>query len=322
MEFLPTLGNYLIVAILATCLFLDIPIGGIFILYMSVLALLSGFASVWQSVANFDWNFVRSDIGRYYLVVSLLTIACILLSIRHGETGELEIALKRFFIAYVVVNLVWRYSVDTVLVGTAVGALVACAVALADTFLLDLHRAVGATNSVRFGMIAALFSVISIAGFLVGDRARLYSVLLLAGGFGGLVAASLSGTRGAALAVPLMWLPLLGRVLKRRDAARLATVAVYAVVAVSLFFVDSGNLRSRTSAAVSELEMFADGSAADEDEAAIADQLPCDPRTTAWTVLRTVSAKPRDRRRQRRVGCGHRPPLPERSAGSALQPGT
>ena len=123
MEFLPALGNYLIMAMLATCLFLDIPIGGIFIAYMSALALLSGFASVWQSVGNFDRNFVRSDIGRYYLVVSMLTVVCILLSIHHGETGELEIALKRFFIAYVVVNLVWRYSVDTVLVGTAVGAL-------------------------------------------------------------------------------------------------------------------------------------------------------------------------------------------------------
>ena len=224
---------------------------------MSALALLSGFASVWQSVGNFDRNFVRSDIGRYYLVISMLTIVCILLSIHHGETGELEIALKRFFIAYVVVNLVWRYSVDTVLVGTAVGALVACAVALSDIFLLDLHRAVGPTNSVRFGMIAALFSVISIAGFLVGDKRRgCTQALLLAGGFGGLIAASLSGTRGAALAVPLMWLPLLGIVLKRRDAARFATIAVYAAVAVSLFFVDSGNLRSRTSTAVSELEII------------------------------------------------------------------
>jgi O-antigen ligase len=270
MEFLPFLGNYLVGAILATCLFLDIPIGGIFIVYMSALALLSGFASVWQSVGNFDRNFVRSDIGRYYLVISMLTIICILLSIHHGETGELEIALKRFFIAYVVVNLVWRYSVDTVLVGTAAGAVVACAVALSDIFLLDLHRAVGPTNSVRFGMIAALFSMISIAGFMSGQKTRLYRALLLAGGFGGLIAASLSGTRGAALAIPLMWLPLLGIVLKRRNAARFATIAVYAAVAVSLFFVDSGNLRSRSSTAVSELESFADGSSADEDEVAIA----------------------------------------------------
>jgi len=261
-------GNPVVSLTLVLGLVLDFGAAGLLLLYLVTLTLVSRFGLVLQSFRNFTLEFCRSDIGRMYLVVGALTLIVIFLSLYHREWGELEVALKRFFIAYIVVNFIWSYSTRLILDSAAVGALLACIVAMTEVLWLGADRAAGPTNAIRFGMIAGLFSVISLAGAMFPSEDRNRSILYAAGGFGGLVATILSGSRGALLDLPFMLGPLVLRLVRAPGWQRLALLSTYILVACALFLSDAGGLRSRTETAWAEMQSQGQTTAEADDRSA------------------------------------------------------
>ncbi|MDW6025035.1 O-antigen ligase family protein [Mesorhizobium sp. BAC0120] len=265
-------GNPIVFLTLVLSLVINIGAGGLLLLYLAALALVSRLRLVVQSFRNFTLEFCRSDIGRMYLVVSGLTLIVLFLSFYHREWGELEVALKRFFIAYVVVNFIWKYSTRLILDGAAVGALLACVVAVVQVVWLGADRAEGPTNAIRFGMIAALFSAVSLAGAMFSIESRVHSMFYGAAGFGGLVATFFSGSRGALLALPFMLAPLALRLVSAWSWRRLALLFAYILVAFALFVSDGGKLRTRTETALIAMGLPQETAAGHEGQSAQEDQ--------------------------------------------------
>jgi O-antigen ligase len=121
-----------------------------------------------------------------------------------------------------------------------------------------MARADGSTNAIRFGMISALFSGLSLAGFLFARDTRWFRVLMAMGAVCGLVAAFLSGSRGAIIAIPALLLPLVIEVWTRRRVAEILFLATYGALAIFLIVLDVGTLKLRAIAALDQLQLEQD----------------------------------------------------------------
>ena len=86
--------------------------------------------------------------------------------------GDVEIVLKMFLCSYFIFNYVRDHSVRTISLGAAAGAILACLVAGYEIAFLDQARADGPTNAIRFGMLAILFSGISLMALLFLQKPR------------------------------------------------------------------------------------------------------------------------------------------------------
>jgi len=247
-------GNPVVYLTLALGMVVNFAGAGLMLCYLAAIALASRFGAVAQSFRNFSREFRQSDSGRMYVIVSALTLAVIFLSVYHGEWGETEVALKRFIIAYVVVNFIWNYSARVVVDAATAGALLAGAIAVAEIFYLGEVRAAGPTNAIRFGMLAALFSAISLAGWIFSVNSRRASILYCAGSLSGLVATTLSGSRGALLGLPFMLLPIVVRLAKGWRWPSFMMLLAYLVAALVLFTSNAGTMKARSEAAITEIK--------------------------------------------------------------------
>lgn len=212
-----------------------------------------------QSVRNFDRSFRISDSGITYLTAMIYALTAILVSTFHvDDMGEVETSIKIVVICYFIFNYIDGYNLRLIFIGSAVGAVLACGIALYEVGVIGVERADGPTNAIRFGMIAVLFSGLSLAALLFSHGPRWFSTLMTLGAFGGLLAGFLSGSRGAILAVPALFLVLLPRVWKYPRAATISLLFIYGASAASLAVLDVGSLKLRAVAALDQLQFQPD----------------------------------------------------------------
>jgi O-antigen ligase len=102
-------------------------------------------------------------------------------------------------------------------------------------------------------MLAALFSVVSLAGSMFSVQNRIRLILYGAGSFGGLAATILSASRGALLGLTFMLAPVALRLVRTWSWRRLGLFFAYILVACALFALDGGKLRTRTETALIEM---------------------------------------------------------------------
>lgn len=245
-------GDIALFLTIALCLVVDFSGAGILLAYM-VLVGVSRFGLVVQSFRNFTSEFRRSDTGHMYILLGALTVLAAALSLYHREWGEFEVAAKRFIVAYVVVNLVWNYSSRFVLAAVTCGAALACGLAVFDVYVLHVAKADGSTNSIRFGMLAALFSVLALCGWLFANASRGTLFFYAAGSILGLWAAMLSGSRGALLAIPLMLVAPTVRLAMAWRPWKMIALAGYVLAAAFFLVVNTGGLRSSSESAITEI---------------------------------------------------------------------
>jgi hypothetical protein len=247
------LGNPAAFTTLAFSLAVNFPSGLILLGYLALVTGTSRLRSIPQSFRNFNETFRRSDVGKTYIVLLVQTAAILFLAAYHQEFGETEIGLKRLLVAYVVVNFIWKYSFRLVLNAAALAALLACAVALVEVVYFGESRVGGPTNPIRFGMLAALFSIISLSGWMFAERSAPASILYCAGALGGGTALVLSGSRGAILALPVMLLPVIIRMGKGWSWSKFSMFAAYVAVVTAVFGLDVGSLSARSAQAVVDI---------------------------------------------------------------------
>lgn len=262
--------------VLTLMLSLAIGFGGVgFVLaVLTVHVLATRLEVISKSFRKFNRNFLLSDNGIISVTIIVYVLATILVTAYHiDNTREIETSLKLFLIGYFIFNCVEDFSLRAIFIGSAVGAIVACGYALYEVGFLGLERADGPTNAIRFGMIAILFSGLSLVGLLFAPGPRWFSILMTLGAFGGLLAGFLSGSRGAIIAIPALVLLLLPRIWRQPNKSAISFLALFVVSAMSLGMLDVGSLRLRAIAALDHLQFEQDSPmevAGSEQEAAMA----------------------------------------------------
>lgn len=243
--------------VLTLALSLTVGFGGVgFVLaVLTVHILATRLEVISRSLGNFNRDFLLSDVGIVSVTIIVYVLAIILVAAYHVDnTREIETSLKLFLIGYFVVNCVEDYSLRAIFIGSAMGAVLACGYALYEVGFLGLERADGPTNAIRFGMMATLFSGLSLVALLFAPGPRWFSILMTLGAFGGLLASFLSGSRGAIIAIPVLVLVLLPRIWRCPRKSAISFLALYVATAMSLMMLDVGSLRLRAIAALDELQ--------------------------------------------------------------------
>lgn len=189
-----------------------------------------------------------------YFAISLLRMVYFHQSSRTLD-GPLRLLLALScigFVAYLRPRIVWFWA------ALGVGALGAAAIALVQCLLLGMERADGFTHhSITFGDLAMALGLMSLCA-VAPLRATRLAWLPLAGVAAGLLAALLSGSRGAWLVLPLVAIPLLhyGRSIHgRRLMYGLALVALLALLAYCL---PASGVAARTALAFSDVRGYFD----------------------------------------------------------------
>lgn len=243
--------------VLTLALSLTVGFGGVgFVLaVLTVHILATRLEVISRSLGNFNRDFLLSDVGIVSVTIIAYVLAIVLVAAYHVDnTREIETSLKLFLIGYFVVNCVEDYSLRAIFIGSAIGAILACGYALYEVGFLGLERADGPTNAIRFGMMATLFSGLSLVALLFTPGPRWFSILMTLGAFGGLLASFLSGSRGAIIAIPVLVLLLLPRIWRRPRKSAISFLALYVATAMSLMMLDVGSLRLRAIAALDQLQ--------------------------------------------------------------------
>lgn len=219
---------------LTLALSLAVPFGGIGLVVAGSVGMIlaSRFRIARDALKLYASPWVRSDAFALNLLVLVVTLIELgLLLYHHDKTSEFENQLKQYGMALAILLTIRRYSPAVLIWGAAIGCLLACAVAAKDVFLDHLPRAMGPTNSIRFGMIAALFSMYCLVGAAFLRGSGLARLLLVLCGLAGLFAVLASGSRGAVLALPPALLLLVPHLWHR--SRRMAMIGAALLVSLS-----------------------------------------------------------------------------------------
>jgi O-antigen ligase len=253
-------GNPVVLLSLSLCLVVRSAEVGLLGAYLAACFLASRTGSFWESVDRFDRNYRQSDCGMTYIVIVIYFALNFLTVLYHGDRlNGVETSALRLIIAYTILYHIGNFRLDVIFLSAAIGALLSGMDAFYDFYFLDIARPGGATNPIRFGMIAGLFSIISLVGFLSVRKSAAFSVLMLAGAVGGIFSTILSGSRGAVVAMPLMLFLLLCRVWYRSRPRALAVVVLSALVVVPMAALEAGKLRERTTDALEDVSAMWQG---------------------------------------------------------------
>ncbi|MCO5072676.1 MAG: O-antigen ligase family protein [Rhizobiaceae bacterium] len=238
-------GNISVFLTLALCL--AVPFGGVGI--VAVVSVMTIAASrgrlIGEAVKLYFGPWLKSDAFALNLLILIVTLIELGLVLYHGDgTGDLENQAKQYFMALAVLLTIRRFPVGVVLWGAAVGCLLGAVVASTDLWILGLERAEGPTNPIRFGMLAALFSMFALIGAVYAQGKPWMRVLMAGAACVGMFAVFASGSRGAVLAVPAMLLPLLPRLWAASRSTALIACALFVLFPVALGLWQSSMIRT------------------------------------------------------------------------------
>lgn len=226
-------GNWSVFLTLALCL--TVSFGGIGFIVAGALIRIGAtrLKLIPDAFRLYATEWLRSDAFAINMLVLIATLAQFFLVFYHGdELSELENPAKQYVAALAVLLTIRRFPVQLLLWGAALGCILATAVALGEVYVFSTMRADGPTNAVRFGMVAALLSMLSLTGALFGEGSRTSRLFFAVAVIAGLYAVFASGTRSALVAMPVTLLVLLPGVWRR--ARRAAILAGLLVVALSI----------------------------------------------------------------------------------------
>jgi O-antigen ligase len=136
-----------------------------------------------------------------------------------------------------------RHRWNVLIWGVAAGACIAFALGFVQTGVEETGRAEGATNAVRFGMLAVSLASIAAVGVIYAND-RLSRRVALVGCLAGIAAAFLSGSRAALLSLPVLMLiaPLFWQ---RSRRASMSILAFLIVLVGVMFTFNIGKISSR-----------------------------------------------------------------------------
>jgi O-antigen ligase len=261
-------GSFSVFLTLALCMAL--PFGGIGIVAVaSVLSIATSRGKlVGEAIRLYFGPWLKSDAFRLNLLILVVTLVELGLILHHGDdSGDLENQVKQYVAALAVLLTIRRFPVGIVLWGAAVGCLLAGLVALHDLFVLDLPRAEGPTNPIRFGMLAALLAMFAWSGALFWHTDLRTRIFLLAATFAGVFALFASGSRGAVLALPAMLLLLIPRFWQHSRARALLAALVFILFSVALGLWQANTIRANLSNLVQAAGTVVSGEAVEEKSA-------------------------------------------------------
>ncbi|WP_274629746.1 O-antigen ligase family protein [Arvimicrobium flavum] len=228
-------GNAFVFLTLALCL--AVPFGGIGIVALGALYSIaaSRLKLVVDATRLYFTGWLRSDAFALNLLILAVTLLELALIYYHGDsTGEFENQLKQYVAALAVLLTIRRYPPEIILWGAAVGCVLAGVVALHDIVVLDLPRAEGPTNAIRFGMIAVLLAMFSWIGAIFGRIPLGQRMFMACAAASGIFAVFASGSRGAVLALPVMLLLLIPRIWRRSRRVAIAAAGLFVIFSIAL----------------------------------------------------------------------------------------
>lgn len=233
---------------------------GIVGVFLAACALASGFRSITDSVRSFDRDYRQNCRGQTYVVfVIYAAVGTFLFFYHRNDSGSIETSLKMLAIAYAVFFHLDDYDVRVVFWGAAVGAILAAIAAGVELFVFDLDRSGGATNPIRFGFLASLFSAISLVGLLFADGSSRFKVAMILGIVAGITAAYLSASRSVFVGLPLTMLPILPRLWRLSRRWTFLTLAALLLIGASLVALDAGSMRQRLMISAGEVVALSQG---------------------------------------------------------------
>lgn len=209
---------------------------------------------------SFDDKLIIVTFFLYALTIGGLVIY------HNDELRHFEKASRFILILPVMILLVnAKFHAHYLFIGSAIGALIACAIAVYQTQILDYPRAYGFFDkrvSVRFGNISLLLGLISLAGFLLFYHRRnlTYMVLTATCTLCGVTGSLLSGTRGGWIALPILFLFLF-----HQTRTLFTTKIKLAILIIILFFgffavaIPQTNVLTRIQSAQSDLTQYFSG---------------------------------------------------------------
>jgi O-antigen ligase len=253
-------GDIFVALALAGCLLLpDWPLT-VLSLFLFLLLVTSYFRSIWHSIENYNYSLFKTYRGIYYNTKIVYSLIFLILIFIHGDgLGGVETPLKTLLAAYIVVMNMDRFRWKILIYGSAAGAILALIFGLFQVGLYVADRSGGATNPIRYGMIALALGSVCAVGLLYSRDDRSMAALSFAGFCAGIGAAFLSGSRGALLALPFM-LFLLAPVLWHRSRRTFLTVAAFlAVFAGALFVANVGKMSTRIMTAYANISTVVTG---------------------------------------------------------------
>ena len=257
-------GDIFVAVSLSTCLIWRFGGLGILAVFLGLLILASKFEFIWDTIKRYDRSFLRSFRGQYFHVRVLFTFSLFFISLYHGDSfSSVETPAKCLLLAYIVINI-GQFRWKVLIYGLAAGAIIAAAFAAFDIAVHADARPGGATNPIRFGMMALTFGTICAVGFLHAQDRRM-AWISLAGFLAGVAAAFMSGSRGALLALPVILLLLAPIVWRRSRRTFLAICGFLAVFATVLLVGNVGSMTTRITTGYSNLsQLIAGGKIADQ----------------------------------------------------------
>jgi O-antigen ligase len=213
-------------------------------IYLGFVILTSLLWSIPDSFIRFTPTLWRKPRGIHYNYIIAYPVLFYLLLESRGDTlAELESPLKVLLLAYTVMMNVDRHRWSVLIWGVAAAACVAFALGFVQTGVQETGRAEGATNAVRFGMLAVSLASVAAVGVIYADD-RLSRRVALIGCLAGIAAAFLSGSRAALLSLPILLLiaPLFWQ---RSRHASMSILAFLIVLIGVMFTFDIGKIASR-----------------------------------------------------------------------------
>lgn len=199
-----------------------------------------------------------------YALVSFFVVALIVY-LYHGNPLRTLDLPSRFLLAIPVFLLLLRVAprLPWFWAGVAVGSYSACGVALWQIHVLGMSAVDGLTNGVRFGGVCTMLAVLCVAGLFWARhnnvrRVWLWRLVLALGVAGATYGSIMSGTRGAWISVPVVFVLFCWGSFTRRNCYRSGTVMVVLLAAVSAWYVATPNnpIEARYDLAVKDISNY------------------------------------------------------------------
>ncbi|MDS1140030.1 O-antigen ligase family protein [Pusillimonas sp. SM2304] len=182
-----------------------------------------------------------------YALISFFAVA-VFVCLLHGNPIRTLDMPSRFLLAIPIFLLLLKVPprLPWFWAGVALGSYSVCGVALWQLHVLGMRDVQGLTNGVRFGGISTMFSVLCIAGLFWAQRENvkhvwLWRLALALGMVGAAYGSIMSGTRGAWISIPVVFVLFCIGSCNKHNIYRVGTVVVVLLAVVSAWYVAMPN---------------------------------------------------------------------------------